>query len=186
MLMAAVLIGGCTDSGEEEQALEAAYQTPISTEENPLEIAPLEPRPLAERDDDRSVAERLADANLSTRVQQALAARQTLRLYDFDVEVVGGVVILEGHVESESEKELAGRVAGEVDSVEEVVNRLTTSEPSRSESSSSDTAAAHHEVQPGESLWQIARSHNVRVERIKELNGVTSNSLQPGQRLRVR
>lgn len=40
-------------------------------------------------------------------------------------------------------------------------------------------------VQPGDSLWNIARQHGTTVETIKELNGLTTDSLRAGQSLRL-
>ena len=41
-------------------------------------------------------------------------------------------------------------------------------------------------VQPGDSLWLIARNNNTTVEQLKLLNNLTSNTLQIGQVLRLR
>ena len=42
-----------------------------------------------------------------------------------------------------------------------------------------------HEVQPGENLGQIAQRHGSTVERLREINGLDSNLLRPGQVLLV-
>jgi murein DD-endopeptidase MepM/ murein hydrolase activator NlpD len=41
------------------------------------------------------------------------------------------------------------------------------------------------EVQPGDTLYSIARRHGVTASALKELNGLTSTSVRPGQRLLV-
>ncbi|HEX2092386.1 MAG TPA: transglycosylase SLT domain-containing protein [Longimicrobiaceae bacterium] len=42
-----------------------------------------------------------------------------------------------------------------------------------------------HRVRKGESLWTIARRNDTSVNAIKRMNGLRSNRLQPGQRLRI-
>jgi len=43
-----------------------------------------------------------------------------------------------------------------------------------------------HTVVKGDTLWDLARKYNTTVDRIKQLNGLTSNLLQIGQKLIVR
>ncbi len=40
-------------------------------------------------------------------------------------------------------------------------------------------------VQPGDSLWQIARLHNTTVDALREVNGLNGDSLRPGMTLRL-
>lgn len=40
-----------------------------------------------------------------------------------------------------------------------------------------------HYVKKGETLYRIARNHGLTVEKLKELNGLTSNNLEIGQKL---
>ena len=47
-------------------------------------------------------------------------------------------------------------------------------------------AEEHYTVRSGDSLWEIARAHNTSVEALKRLNNLRSNTVRPGQRLRVR
>ena len=42
-----------------------------------------------------------------------------------------------------------------------------------------------HRVVAGESLWQIARRHGLTVARLKELNGLRSDAIRPGQVLEL-
>jgi len=46
-------------------------------------------------------------------------------------------------------------------------------------------SAQSHKVERGDNLWSIAREHNTSVEKIKELNGLTSNLIIPNQMLTV-
>ena len=49
-----------------------------------------------------------------------------------------------------------------------------------------DANAATYTVRPGDTLSTIARRHRTTVERIKQLNALTSDALTPGQLLRLR
>jgi uncharacterized protein YkwD len=43
-----------------------------------------------------------------------------------------------------------------------------------------------HEVKPGESLWQIAITYEVRIDDIKRLNNLTDNNIYPGNKLLIK
>ena len=43
-----------------------------------------------------------------------------------------------------------------------------------------------HEVQPGQTLWQLAISYGVKIDDIKRLNGLSDNSIYPGNRLLIK
>ena len=49
----------------------------------------------------------------------------------------------------------------------------------------SSSSASYHTVESGESLWTIARRNGLSIDRLKRLNGLSSNTVKPGQRLRV-
>ena len=48
------------------------------------------------------------------------------------------------------------------------------------------TRAAYHRVRPGETVWSIARKYGLSQANLKRMNGLRSNKLLVGQRLRVR
>lgn len=48
------------------------------------------------------------------------------------------------------------------------------------------TDRRYYNVQSGDSLWKIAGSFGVSVRTLMDLNGLTSDLIKPGQRLRVR
>jgi len=52
-------------------------------------------------------------------------------------------------------------------------------------SPSPTTTAKVHIVKAGDTLYNIARKYNLTVEVLKQLNGLTSNIIQIGQRLKV-
>lgn len=62
----------------------------------------------------------------------------------------------------------------------------TTGSDASDESAASQPQATYHTVRSGESLWTISRQHGVTIDQIRQLNGLRSNSLRPGQRLRVK
>jgi len=45
--------------------------------------------------------------------------------------------------------------------------------------------AAQYTIKPGDNLWSIARQHNTTVANIKEINKMSSNKLDVGQKLQV-
>jgi D-gamma-glutamyl-meso-diaminopimelic acid endopeptidase CwlS len=89
---------------------------------------------------------------------------------------------------------MAERIAGRVDGVTAVTNRLTMGgRPvtearlnSDEESPSGGDAAVYHTVRQGDTRWDIARQYRASVEQIRNLNDFHSSNLRPGQRIRVR
>jgi LysM repeat protein len=43
----------------------------------------------------------------------------------------------------------------------------------------------HHVVKKGDNLYDIARKYKTTVSKIKQLNGMTSNMIRPGQKLKL-
>ena len=138
---------------------------------------------------ERSLNERLNDLSLAARIKQALARDQRLRGYDFEPEVEGGTVLLQGDVQTESEYERAARIAAQLPAVEAVTNAVTVvGQPvvtNETGTNAHTASGATHVVQPGETLWDIARSHRSSVDRIQQHNGLRDGRLQPGQTLKI-
>ena len=159
----------------------------------------------------RSVSGKISDASLAAKVQLALVDTRALRAHRFDPEAVAGHVILRGHVTTWAQRERAAEVAARVPGVVSVSNELTSTEEkptglaeasglsgdarsgggngSFGEGASPGGGAegpVYHTVMRGESLWTISRKYGVSIERIRSLNGLRSDALESGQRLRVR
>lgn len=137
---------------------------------------------------ERSLSERISDLSLAARIKQALARDRRLRGYDFEPEVEHGTVLLRGDVQTEAEYERAARIAARLPAVDAVTNAVTVvGEPVVASNSTGEATAsgATHVVQPGETLWDIARSHRSSVDRIQEHNALNSGRLQPGQTLKI-
>ncbi len=164
---------------------------------NPPLAAPLATTPAS---GERSVARRLADLSLEARVTEALMDARALRPYAIEVRTAEGHVELSGDVDERAAYEAAARIAGDGEGARRVTNALTingappATAPADEAASGAEAAqqeaqpagAAYHVVRSGESLWTIARQRGTSVERIKALNGLRSNSVRPGDRLRVR
>lgn len=144
-----------------------------------------------ESPDNRSVAQKLTDASIETRVTQALVESAALDVFSFDPTVRNGHLVLSGHVTTAEQQRRAERVARQVDGVTGFTNRLTVEEQSadnQNSSGSSDTneSAVYHTVRQGDTLWDIAREYRASVRQIRRLNDLGSSSLTPGDRIRVR
>ncbi|MGD8929417.1 MAG: BON domain-containing protein [Lysobacterales bacterium] len=88
---------------------------------NELEVVP------GSRDagkDSRDFGDYVADATLTARVKYALIANDTTKGLSIDVDTAKGRVTLKGDVDSDEEKQLAGRIAQNVSGVEAVDNQL--------------------------------------------------------------
>ncbi len=48
-----------------------------------------------------------------------------------------------------------------------------------------NTQARYHTVQPNETLYRISLKYGISVDRLKELNQITGNTIKAGQKLRV-
>lgn len=75
---------------------------------------------------ERTVAVRMDEAQMATRIVRALAEDSTLRRYTFDVDVVNGQAVVRGQVRTEPEQARVERVVESVEGVYEVINEVTT------------------------------------------------------------
>lgn len=74
---------------------------------------------------------------------------------------------------------------------EQVGIKLSVNQEKENNVSNSGTTSAHvdevyHKVQKGETLYGISKDHNITVEKLKELNGLKSNVIGVGSKLRVK
>lgn len=202
LLLVGGVLPGCTSDD--------TPTAPAAESQQPAQAADTAARPPAapptRTDQGRSVEERVEDASLAARVKMALAEDRRLRTFDFEPRVTEGQVTLAGNVGTRDQGKAAAEVAAAVEGVDEVLNRLTvdgeqvawnTSGKGSSEQTASSTGSSaggrggatrggrYHTVQSGESLWAIANQYGLSVSRLRELNNLSSNNLQAGERLLV-
>lgn len=139
-----------------------------------------------------TVADRLQDASLAARVRMALADDRSLRTYVFEPVAERSVVTLFGQVDTRAQYDRAAQIVRGVPGVADLVNELTVTSSTarisspRDEDGAAASGALYHTVREGESLWIIARRYGTSISTIKRLSNLTSNTVRPGQRLRVR
>jgi len=185
-----VLVGtGCASpdaSNPESPPTADTTSTDSSSQQANVDSNAVPPTPQGER----SLNERLDDLSLAARIKQALARDRRLRGYDFDPKVEQGTVLLEGDVQTEDEHERAAEITARLSEVQAVTNAVTVvGQPvvaeNRDSNDTNSQAGATHVVQPGETLWDIARSHRSSVGSIQQHNGLSDGRLQPGQTLKI-
>lgn len=91
--------------------------------------------------------------------------------------------IAEAQPPPEEERSAEASSDQEAASTSEEEQKTTDAENSAQEE---DASAEYYTVKSGDSLWMIARQHDTTVDEIKRLNDMQSNSLHPGDRLRIR
>lgn len=207
--LAVVGTSGCTFGSSNSTSTEAATPEPVATSSTTSQTSASSAnadvhraKPAAmETEEVRTVAERLEDASVETRVRQALVQRQSLRVFDFQPTSVRGTVTIRGDVNSREQRRLVARVARSVDGVDSLANEVTVrgqtlaeleakeksgTPASEGEKVADASSAVYYTVQSGDTLWNIARDFQASVQHIKDLNDLRSGSLQPGQRIRIR
>ncbi|GEM_PF-646064 len=185
LLLGSVLMIGCTpdSSGSPSPPDTTTVDTSSSASGGPME-ASHSPTPDAE---DRTVAQRLQDASVATRVKQALVRTQSLRQFDFAPTVVRGHLTLRGDVNTREQHRRAERVAKNLADVATVTNQVTVQGRVVTEETASSAKgnAVYHTVRPGDTLSEIARAYDVSTQQLRALNDLSA-PLRPGERLRVR
>lgn len=198
-----MLVGGglflsaCTSESPPNATADSTAASAATTTSQTVPSSPSLPTDLEKRRDDRSVAEKLTDTSVEAQVKRALVRESSLRVFPFQPTVIDGHLILRGDVNTPEQYNRAERIAGQVDGVRALTNRLTmggrpVTEERLAESkdepagSSEEDTAVYHTVRQGDTLWDIARKYRASVDQIKTLNDLRSNNLRPGQRIRVR
>ena len=199
VLLAALLVGGglflsaCTSESPSDATADSTT-TSSATASHPTSASVPIPTDLENRKDDRALAEKLSDASVETQVTRALRRASSLRVFPFRPTVIDGHLILRGDVNTPDQYHRAERIAGQVEGVTALTNRLTmggrpvTEErlAAKKEGASEDDTAVYHTVRQGDTLWDIARKYRASIDQIRNLNDLRSNNLRPGQRIRVR
>src|SRR5688572_31461967 len=80
------------------------------------------------------------DAGITTNVKTKLAADDTVKAYQVDVDTRNGVVTLSGHVETSTAKEQAVRIARATDGVLDVIDQMSVGETAATSGSDRDIA----------------------------------------------
>lgn len=192
-----LLLSACTSGSSSDVAADSTATTsPTATVSAAPPPDPAAPTAIEKEADTRSVAEKLSDASIEAKVKRALIRESSLRVFPFRPTVVDGQVILRGDVNTPSQYREAERIAGQVEDVTAVTNRLTMggqpvtkarlAATDKNPASADESTAVYHTVRQGDTLWEIARKYGASIQQIKNFNDLRSNNLRPGQRIRVR
>jgi len=195
LFLSACGTGRPSDSAPANSETQTEAETASSVSASPSS-APSAPTAVEQSADDRSVAEKLDDTSIEAKVKRALIRESSLRVFPFRSTVVNGHLVLRGDVNTPDQYRRAERIAGQVDGVTAVTNRLTMGGRAVTEarlaaadenpSSAEESSAVYHTVRQGDTLWDIARKYGASIQQIKNFNDLRSNNLRPGQRIRVR
>jgi osmotically-inducible protein OsmY len=195
LVAGSLALSACTSGSTSSDATaDSTTTSPTATASSPPPPDPAAPTDVETRDDTRSVAEKLADASVEARVKRALVREASLRVFPFRPNVVDGHLVLRGDVNTPDQYNRAERIAGRVEGVRALTNRLTMGGRPVTEARladaettpSQESTAVYHTVRQGDTLWDIARQYGASIQQIKNLNDLRSNNLRPGQRIRVR
>ncbi|MDN3641057.1 BON domain-containing protein [Simiduia curdlanivorans] len=124
----AYLVGSVSSDIEKDLAEQVALSVEgIDKVENRLEIKPdaKQKTTKSERQQqDGKFVQAVKDATIAAEVKMKLLASEHVSGFDIDVDTENKVVVLEGDVSSDAAKDLAGRIAENVDDVKRVENHL--------------------------------------------------------------
>lgn len=191
-VIAVSLMGSACTSNPPSDAPPDSTNTPTATTVANVSSSTSESSGAKTSTDNRSVAQKLKDASTETRVTRALVESSSLRVHSFDPTVRDGHLILKGNVKTAERYRRAERIAQQIEGVSEFTNHLTingqavNTENPESNSPSAEETAEYYTVRPGDTLWDIAKEYRASVHQIRQLNGLGSSSLSPGDRIRVR
>ncbi len=177
-----VVLVGCTPSPKGVQTPQHHRAPLVET----IESAPVQPPaswevPSLGWADTSSVAQRVRNRALATQIMLALSNVSALRAYLPMIVVQEGVIVLRGTVPSEQLRQQILQVVNRVAGVARVIDELVVEMPEKT-----FPLPAYHTVRPGETLWDIARRYGLSITQLRRLNGLRTNVIRPGQRLRVR
>ncbi|AZZ93263.1 BON domain-containing protein [Hahella sp. KA22] len=119
----ATLVGTVSSEVEKELAEQIALSVEgVKDVDNQLQVASTPAK--KENAENESFKSSVADATITAKVKMKLLANESVAGLDIDVDTEGRVVTLNGAVDSEAEKDLAEKLASNVDDVDSVENKL--------------------------------------------------------------
>ncbi len=150
----------------------------------------------------QTLAENLEAARTAARAEVALGQDEMLAAFTFRPTVQDGVLTVVGAVATAEQRDRVANVAGDVDGVVRLVNRVRVTraagegrpmpppadqaEPDPETAPEPAPQAAFHTVRSGDTLGGIARRYGVTVGEVQRLNGLRGSQIRIGQRLRVK
>ena len=160
----------------------------------------------------QSLADKLTASRLAAQAEVALAQDPELRAFTFRPVVRGGVLTLEGRVDTAAQRDRAAELAAGVEGVTSVTNRVvlggraavgapelppapppvaqdsvaTGEEEEEEAAPAPEPEKEYYTVRRGDTLGAIAKRHGVSVRQIQRLNGLSGSRIRGGQRLRVK
>jgi LysM repeat protein len=122
--------GGCSQgSGQEPEAVSVAEQDGGDGQKNAAETDwPEDVENIDVMEDGRSVAQRLEDASIAARARKALVDEAGLRAFNLQTEAERGRLTLRGDVVTQVQRRRAEEIAARVQGVREVVNEVVAAE----------------------------------------------------------
>lgn len=127
---------------------------------------------------DRSTGEYIDDNTVNASVKAALIADETTKAHEINVETFKGVVQLSGFVESDKEKDAAGKIAKSVDGVKDVRNNIAVG-PKTSMSEKLDDSVMTGRVKAALMEAKGVKSGQINVETkasVVQLSGFVSSA----------
>ncbi|ARU59071.1 periplasmic or secreted lipoprotein [Oleiphilus messinensis] len=121
----AILSGDVSSEIEKELAEEIAQgMDGIENVENQIKVTQVTASESARTETEKSFLGTLEDASITASIKTKLLRSNSIKAMDVNVDTDAATVTLEGEVESEIQKELAGRIAANTQGVNRVQNQL--------------------------------------------------------------